>query len=215
MLVALAVAGRAADVRRGDGVPARHEVLRERREARREPRQPLRLRAAVHRDDDGERAVALRLEEEDGHRLAVEARVAVQRRLDERRRVDGARARRQPRQLARVEVVEVDVVRLDRAREREREQRAVRREDRMLDDAAAGQRHLVAQLERLRIVQRQPRVAVLVRDARAGCGRRRRRGSRDPTTTRHDERRRRARSRTCRARRSSRSTSDSPSQAGE
>ena len=84
MLEALAVSGRAAHVRRRDRVAARDEVLRQRREARREPRPPLRLRAAVHGDDDRERPVAFRLEEEHGNRLAVEALVPVQLRLDER-----------------------------------------------------------------------------------------------------------------------------------
>src|SRR5581483_6584917 len=144
MLVALAVAGRAADVRRGHGVAARDEELRERREARREPRPPLRLRAAVHGDDDGERPGALRLEEEDGHRQPVEALEAMERGLDESPRIDVARAGRETVERARADVVEIDVVRLDRAREREGEERSVGREDGMLDDAAARQRHLLA-----------------------------------------------------------------------
>ena len=45
VLVSLAVARRPAHVGRSDGVAARDEVLRQRREARREPRPPLRLRA--------------------------------------------------------------------------------------------------------------------------------------------------------------------------
>ena len=107
----------------------------------------------MHRDDDRKGAVAFRLEEEDRHRLAVEALEPVQRRLDQRRRVDGARARRQPLEQAPIEVVEVDVVRLDRAREGEREQRSVTREHRMLDDAAAWQGNALAQLERLRVAE--------------------------------------------------------------
>ncbi len=55
-------------------------------------------------------------------------------------------------------------MRLDRARERICEQRAVRREHGMLDDAATRKRDLAAELVRVRIVQRQPRVRVLVRD---------------------------------------------------
>ena len=134
----------------------RDEVLRQRCERRCEPRKPLCLRAAVHRHDDRKRAFAFRLEEEDRHRLAVEALEPVQRRLDERRRVDGARARRQPLERAPIEVVEVNVVRFDRAREREGEERAVPREHRMLDDAAAGQRNVLAQLERLRVAELEP-----------------------------------------------------------
>ena len=77
-----------------------------------------------------------RREEEHRHRLAVEALEAVQLRLDERHRLDVARARRQPPRAPRAHVVEVDVVRLHRRREPEREQRAVVREHRRLDDAA-------------------------------------------------------------------------------
>ncbi len=208
MLEALAVAGRAAHVRRRDRVAARDEVLRQRREARREPRPPLRLRAAVHGDDDRERPLALGLEQEHRDRLAVEAVEAVQLGLDEGVRVDVARAHGQPRQAASLDVVHVDVARLGRAGERDGEQRAVRREDRLLDDAVR-QRHLFAQRERAprhapRGASGRPRSR-----ARAACGPPRRARSRDPSATRapspmSGRRGRSGRSRTCRAPRSSR-----------
>ena len=109
-----------------------------------------------------ERALALRPEKEDGDRLAVEARKAVQLGLDERSGIDRARTRRHTLELVRVEVVHVHVERLRRRRERKREQRAVPREHRAVDDTAPGQRHLFAQLERARVAKLEPRVAVLV-----------------------------------------------------
>ena len=88
----------------------------------------------MHGDDDGERPVAFRLEEEDGHRLAVEALEAVQLGLDERR---GSTARGLVvSRLTACSVVEVHVVRLDRRRERKREERAVGGEDGMLDHSS-------------------------------------------------------------------------------
>ena len=126
-------------------------MLRQRCERRCEPRKPLCLRAAVHSHDDRKRAFAFRLEEEDRHPLSVEALEAVERRLDQRRRIDVTRARREPLERLPVEVVQIHVVRLDRAREREGEERAVFREDRLVDHAAAGQQHALAQLERLRV----------------------------------------------------------------
>src|SRR5438445_9902107 len=98
MLVALAVTRRAAHVRCRDRVPPRDEVLRQGGEAGSEPWEPLRLRTAVHRHDDRERPVAVRLEEEHGHGLAIEAVEAMQGRLDEVSRLDLARAGREARQ---------------------------------------------------------------------------------------------------------------------
>src|SRR5439155_17126166 len=100
-LVALPVAGGAAHVRRGDGVAARDEVLRERREARREPWEPLRLGPAVHRHDDRKRSLTLRLEQEHGHPLAVEALEAMQGRFEELLLIVHERAGRQTRYLVR------------------------------------------------------------------------------------------------------------------
>ena len=135
MLEPLAVPRRAADVRRRDRVAARKQVLRERREARVEPRPPLRLRAAVDHHDDGERPVAFGPEQEHGNRLAVEAREAVQ--LAARRAAwcRPLRARRHPLELVRVEVVDVDVERLAWATRTQR--RAASRLSRTSD----GRRH--------------------------------------------------------------------------
>src|SRR5579884_1109669 len=110
-------------------------MLRERREARREPREILRLRPAVDGHDDGKRSVAGRLEQKDGDRFAVEALETVQSGLDELVHVDLARARRHTDELVVLDVVDVDVARLDRAREREGEVLTARREDRILDNS--------------------------------------------------------------------------------
>ena len=164
MLVPLAVAGRPSHVRRGDRISMRDEILGQRREARREPRQPLRLRPAVHRDDDGKRALPLGLEEEHGNGFAVEALETMQRGLDETPRIDRARARREPHDRFHIDVVEIHVVRFGRAREGERELRPIRREHRMLDHAAAGQRNLGTLSEVQRVVEGQSRVPVFVCD---------------------------------------------------
>src|SRR5439155_7115294 len=104
VLVAPTVPGRAAHVRRGDGVPVRDEPLLQRKPLRLQ----LRLRAAV--DPDYDRSTGV-LVEEDGNRLAVERLEAVQLRLD--RVVERVVRRRQTPRLARPEVVGEYVRRLD------------------------------------------------------------------------------------------------------
>ena len=149
MLEPFPVAGRAAHVRRRDGVAARDEVLRQRAEARRVPRLPLALRPAVHGQHDRERPVSCGQEEEDRDRLAVEALEPVQLRLHAV--LDIAEVGQLPR-ARRPEVVHPHLIRLDRRRERERHLRSVRREDEVLRNSVTRQRHAV-----------HPRVAVLVR----------------------------------------------------
>ena len=73
----------------------------------------------MHRHDDRERPVARRLEQEDRNRFAVEALEAVQRRLDELRRLEGVRTSSDPNRLPVIDVIDVDVARRDRAREGE------------------------------------------------------------------------------------------------
>ena len=134
MLEALPVAGRAADVRRRDGVAAPDEVLRQRREAGRVPRPPLRSRG--RRARSRRRGTARRPRARRGRRERTRRRSSRSGAAPARRRpVDAPRARRELARLAGVEVVELDLVRLGRRREPEREQRAVGRED-GVDDAA-------------------------------------------------------------------------------
>ena len=106
----------------------------------------------------GNGPLPLRLEQEDGDLLAVEAGEAVQLGIDA---VDGPLAG-EPAHLARLHVVEVGLDRLARGREREGELGAVAGEDRQEDDAAAGQGHLGAQLQRVRVAQLEARPSVLV-----------------------------------------------------
>ena len=157
----------------------------------------------------GKRSLPLRLVQEHRNRLAVEAREAVQLRLDERRGIDVARAHRQPRQRVRVEVVEMDVVRLGRgARTRTRAaSRPSRRPAarRRRGRAAAPPRAARASAGRAaRAASSRPRSR-----ARAGSSPRRRRRTRDPSATRRRSpssatRGRSGGSRTCRGPRSSR-----------
>ena len=159
VLVAPTVPGRAAHVRRGDGVPVRDEPLLQRKPLRLQ----LRLRAAV--DPDYDRSTGV-LVEEDGNRLAVERLEAVQLRLDQALQVV-VRAR-QPPCLPRLDLVRPDVPRLDGRREAVDEGAPVRGEGRarqveILGDAPAGERHVRLELERPAVAELEPRVAVLVR----------------------------------------------------
>ncbi len=164
VLVPLPVARRAAHVRDRDRVAALHEVL----EKGREDRPRLGLRAAVDRDDHRPRGRRPRLVEEDGHLDPVEGGEAVQRRLDEvgRRRLPGDAL-----DTAGGDVARPDVAGLDRRDELEREPAAVAREDELLRDASARQLHLAKALERPRVEELDPAVAVLVRlDGRHPAG---------------------------------------------
>jgi hypothetical protein len=81
----------------------------------------------VHRDDDRERTVTVRLPEEQRDRLAVERLESMERRLAQLCQVDGARKLGHARKLARIEIVCPDIPGIDGGAERERDMRAVGR----------------------------------------------------------------------------------------
>src|SRR5581483_6618252 len=97
----------------------------------------------VDRDDDRERAFAVRREEEHGNLLAVEAREAMQCRTSKLLRRD-VREVRELRERALLQVVDVHRIRIDSRGECERDAAAVGRTDDKLDNARLGQGDLRA-----------------------------------------------------------------------
>jgi hypothetical protein len=159
VLVALAVAGRAAHVRQHDREARIDEVLDER-----DPhRPPLRLGTAVDLEDQRPRRLGGRREQPVRHRLTVEGLEALERRLGELRLVDATRRRREPAEPPGVALGDPDAPGRTRRRQAERKRAAVGRLRVGLHDGARRQLELPLDRQRAGIEQAHPGRAVDVR----------------------------------------------------